>query len=73
MFDAALLHKNPSLHLTTQLTPGMVLRVKNRPFLEKDYLNKLKDVLDTLTQKRKYVLPNTTSPVTAPNVPMQQV
>ncbi len=72
MVDSALLRKNPSLQLTG-LTPGMILQVKNRPFLEKDYLDKLKDVLNVFAQRRKYVLPNNTPSVPSSNVPMQQV
>lgn len=51
MIEHTLIRLNPSLKNGIQ--EGMKLKVKNRPFLEKDYLNKLKDVLNTAN--RKYI------------------
>lgn len=55
MVDTALIRHNPELRNGLQV--GMRLKVRNRPFLEKDYLNKLKEVLDIAVEKRKYIFP----------------
>ncbi len=60
MFDSILVRHNPSLK-SGRLVPGMKLKVKNRPFLEKNYFNKLKDVLDIVMEKRKYILPSSSA------------
>jgi LysM repeat protein len=54
MFESILLRQN-SLSGANSLVPGTVLKVKNRPFLDKNYLNKLKDVLNVLSEKRKHI------------------
>ncbi len=57
MFKSRLKSKNKLVEATEILTPGMELRVRNRAFLDKNYLNQLEFVLKNFVEKRKYILP----------------
>lgn len=51
MTERALRKRNP-LFAKKGLQPGMKLTVRNRHFMEKDYLDQLKDVLKDVLEKR---------------------
>ena len=55
MVNSALIRKNPHLKNIQILEAGTQIKVKNRHFIERDYLDQLKFVLDNFLENRHYI------------------